>query len=405
MKTPSLSRRGKILYLLCLSTVTVCIISLAIARFRNTADEVYHDHSEMTVPDVCTVSAEFLIHNIDAAFSCWKGCPWSSHVSKEDFLEWMLPYKMAELQQTDSWRDTLQALSWGYLSSVTHDDVEYGTAMKTAEVIRSGLAAGITRYGLYERSGLPLLSAGLLAGQTFGDIPDYALTGALTLRASGLPVVLDETPVGARHEAAARWFVLLGDKCSEEPSEWDIATAIGWGFFPYERGPKVWRRTYAVNPQRLEYRRKARFVYPFDLTVKDVTDRYFLTSDISIPVGRKVLKELEDNYVYIASGVRDTSSAQQSRSFTGEFSKSLPEAVRRIGNGWRIVDFGRIRRGSAMFRNMGREVLYATFGWDGDKLIPISPPFILNKDGSIRYVSNDSISSPEYDRWRNNPLL
>lgn len=374
--------------------------SLLAVSERRFSDVVLH-----TVPDAQIITADFLIRNIDSAWEQWKNCSWTTQVTFDDFLEWMLPYKMAELQSLDAWRDTLYAHFTGDLENAIHDDVEYGTTMKTGDLVKNEAQRELKRYGLYSKSGLPLLSAHLIACQTFGDIPDYALTGALSLRAAGIPVVLDETPVGARFEAATRWFVVLGDKGSEEPSEWDLSTGIGMGFFPYERGPKVWRNTYAINPDRLKYRSNAHFIYPFDLGKKDVTSQYFLTSDIEIPITRDVRKSLHDKYIYIASAVRDTSYAQQSRSCTGEYTKHLPAPVPQIETGWQIVDIGTLRHRTAHFTDMGREVLYLIYGYDGNSLIPISRPFILHKDSHIEYLSPDTIHSPSLNKWRNNPLI
>ena len=238
----------------------------------------------------------------------------------------------------------------------------------------------LNRYGLYTRAGLPLLSAYLQVRQTYGDIPDYALTAVLAFRSAGIPAVLDETPVGSRGTAATKWFVIMSDRGQELMSEWDLATMIGGSFFTYERGPKVYRNTYAINPERLEYHRKAKYRYPFELARKDVTSKYFLTGDLSVPIEKSVLRRVKDKYVYIASAVRSEESP------------------------WQIVDFGVMKRGKAVFHDMGREVLYQIQGFDGDTLIPISSPFILHKDNSIEYISADTLDSPQLDKWKNNIL-
>ena len=71
---------------------------------------------------------------------------------------------------------------------------------------------------------------------------------------------------------------------------------------------------------------------------------------------------------------------------------------------WSIVDFGTLEHGKAVFRNMGREVLYIAMGYDGNSLIPITDPFILHKDGNVEYVDSDTLSSTLLDKWKNNTL-
>ena len=344
-------------------------------------DQKYRDLPNHTVPDAQVIKADFLIKDIDTSYDKCVNRDWASQVTFDEYLEWLLPYKAAELQELDAWRDTLLAHFGEGLKNPIKNDVEYNTTLATADMIRNEALNKLHRYGLYTRAGLPLLSAYLQPRQTYGDIPDYALTAVLAFRAAGIPAILDETPVGSRFTASAKWFVILSDRGTEERSEWDLATMIGGGFFLNDRGPKVYRNTYAIDKRRWEYHRKAKYHYPFDLGKKDVTDKYFLVSDLKLPIDRQIRRKLKDRYIYIASAVRDQE------------------------NPWRIVDFGKIINGHACFENMGREVLYLVLGYDGEKLIPITEPFILNKDQTIEYVRSDEIDKDALDKWKNKALL
>lgn len=345
-------------------------------------DCLYADLKNHTIPDVQIIKADYLIKNIDQSYAQWQTCPWASQLTFDEYLEWLLPYKAVELQELDAWRDTLQAHFGKALENMIPDDDEYLTTRKTSEIIRNYINSKVLRHGLYTRSGLPLLSAGLFPYYTFGDIPDYVRLGALTYRSMGIPVVIDETPVGSRNVAAVSWFTILSDRGEEVPSPWDISSYPGMGFFPEERGPKVYRNTYAINPERLKYQKKAKYRYPFDLGKKDVTDRYFLTSDIELSIDKDNIKKLKDRYVYIASA-------------------TICDSLR----DWKIVDFGRIRHRRACFDNMGREVLYMAYGYDGTKLVPITAPFILHKNSHIEYINADTVLSVSLDRWRNKTII
>ena len=343
-------------------------------------DLKYRDLPDHTVSDAQVIKADFLIKNIDTSYDRWVNCDWARQITFDEYLEWLLPYKAIELQELDAWRDTLLAHFGKGLEHPIKNDVEYNTTIAIADMLRNDAYHGLNRYGLYTRAGLPLLSAHLQAAQTYGDIPDYALTAVLVFRSAGVPAVWDETPVGSRGTAATRWYTIISDRGEQLNSEWDFATMIGGSFFPYERGPKVYRNTYAINPDRWEYRQKAKYQYPFELGRKDVTSQYFLVSNIAIPIDKEVKKQIKDKYVYIASAVR---------------SEEKP---------WQIVDFGVIKHGKATFHDMGREVLYQIQGYNGETLIPISEPFILHKDGSIEYVSADALNSTNLDKWKNNAI-
>lgn len=337
----------------------------------------YADLPNHTIPDVQIIKAGFLIDNIDKSYTQWTTCPWSSHITFNEYLEWMLPYKFAELQEHDCWRDTMYTqFGASALERRIPNDVEYNNVIHVADTVRYMTSSCFPQHRLSTHGCLPLLSAYFQAHRTLGSTEDYSLTLAMLLRSIGVPVMLDETPVGPRNSASTRWIVTLSERGEELCSEWDFSSVIGDGFFPYERGPKVYRNTYSINMDRQEYMRKSKYRYPFDLTVQDVTSHYFLTSDICIPVNGKV----REPYVYIASAVRDDE------------------------NPWTIVDFAPLKHSKACFRNMGREVMYTVMGYNGNELVQVSVPFILHKDGTIEYVSSDTIAAPSLDKWKNRTL-
>ena len=343
----------------------------------------YSDLPGNTIPDAQIIKADYLIKNIDKSFEQWTTCPWARHLTFQEYLEWMLPYKMVELQELDSWRDTLYARYGGpSLEHRSHlkNDVEFNNVIHVADTVRYQTNQWIDRRVYASGTGLPLLSDHLLASMTFGTTSDYSLLAALLIRSVGAPVLLDETPVGPRYDAPTRWLVVLSEQGNALVSDWDFTTRIGDNFLLHERGPKVYRITYSINKEREEYMRKAKYKYPFELNRQDMSSHYLLTSDLSLPIEGSARRHLKDKYVYIASAVRDES------------------------NPWQIVDFGQLKQGKANFRDMGREVLYTVMGYDGKGLVQISDPFILHKDGSIEYVSADTISSPSLDKWKNNAL-
>ena len=340
----------------------------------------YSDAGGRTVPDAQVIRSDYLIENIDKTYDQWKNTPWSTHLVFDEYLDWLLPYKMAQLQELDHWRDTLYA-RYGVpcleQRSLFKNDAEYLNVVEVADGLRDYTNKLIKRHIVAKSTGISLLHDFIHGRPVSGTASDYSLMLALTLRSLGIPVVLDETPVGPRGNASTQWVVILSDRGDQLATEWDFKTKIGEGFFPYERGPKVYRNTYSINREREEYLRKAKYKYPFEVNRRDVTRQYFLTSNLSLPVDNAVKKHLKDKYVYIAS------------------------AVRKDGNPWQIVDFGKIKGGKACFNDMGREVLYTIMGYDGTGLIEITDPFILHKDGSVEYISADTISSASLDKWKN----
>ena len=51
-----------------------------------------------------------------------------------------------------------------------------------------------------------------------------------------------------------------------------------------------------------------------------------------------------------------------------------------------IVDFGVMTGEKAHFSKMGRDVKYLIYGYDGESLVPICTPFVLQKSGVVNYI-------------------
>lgn len=315
-----------------------------------------------TIPDVKVITSDFLIHNIDAAFEKWKSCEWVSHLTFDDFCEWLLPYKAVELQNLDSWRDTLSNYFGDAITNMVVDDDQYGTTYYTLDAVRNNIISKVKPLGMYNNSGYPLLSADLLHKQTFGRCEDYVNLAVLTYRSVGLPAIIDETPYWGRYRAGHTWYTILSDRGEELHAEWDVSSVPGWSFFQDKRIPKVYRRKYAINRERVVYKNESAYKYPFDLCQHDITDKYFRTTDIEIELFKDVT--IVEDYAYIAT-------------FNG---KNID---------WAIVDYGSIKKGVAKFNKMGRNVLYLALVYDGNQLVPASKPFVITKTGEIRYIDLD----------------
>lgn len=315
-----------------------------------------------TIPDVKVITSDFLIHNIDDAFEKWKTFEWASHLTFDDFCEWLLPYKAVELQNLDSWRDTLSNYFGDAITNMVVDDDQYGTTYYTLDAVRNNIISKVKPLGMYNNSGYPLLSADLLHKQTFGRCEDYVNLAVLTYRSVGLPAVIDETPYWGRYRAGHTWYTMLSDRGEELHAEWDVGSVPGWSFFHDKRIPKVYRRKYAINRERVVYKNESAYKYPFDLCQHDITDKYFRTTDIEIELFKDVT--IVEDYAYIAT-------------FNG---KNID---------WAIVDYGSIKKGVAKFNKMGRNVLYLALVYDGNQLVPASKPFVITKTGEIRYIDLD----------------
>lgn len=341
---------------------------------RQISDSEYAGLTRNIIPDVEVITADYLIYSIDRAFQEWRTRPWSRHLTYDEFQEWILPYKVTELQSLDAWRDTLPAHYTDSISTVPADDVERNSISGAIEIVRGEIHSKQSAIGhrvIWEdRGSIPMRSAATWVRMTYGSCLDYVTMGTAVFRSVGLPAAVDQVPSWGRNSEGHSWYVFLSDRGREEPTINSLIIGAGMPFYTNERIPKVWRTTYTINRDMVKYRNTAKYVYPFDLCQKDVTSHYTRTSDLEIETYKEQTAKLTDKkYVYIAM------------------------AVNAGGPQWKVLDFGTLRRGKAQFKNMGREMLYIALGYDGRKLIPISSPFMLHKSGAVEYIDNSDDSN------------
>ena len=349
---------------------------------RQISDTQYPNISRNIISDVEVMTADYLIYSIDHAFKQWKTQPWAKHLSYDEFRDWILPYKVTDLQSLDAWRDTLSMHYSDSISIVTDPDDQRNTIYGAIEIVRNELHSKLSEIGhrvIWEdRGSIPMRSAATWVRMTYGSCYDYVTMGTAVFRSLGLPVAVDQVPCWGRNRDGHSWYVFPDDRGREQATINSIIMPAGMQFYPYERIPKVWRSTYDINRDIVRYRNSAKFIYPFEICQQDVTNKYNLTSDIEIRIDKEKVRGLKDKkYVYVAM------------------------AVNGGGPQWNVLDFGMIKKGKACFKNMGRNILYIVLGYNGHKLIPVSCPFILNKRGEIEYVEDqESVKTISMDLRR-----
>ena len=336
---------------------------------RRIGDALYAGLLKEYVSDAEVISAEYLIYSIDHAFRQWRTQPWSKHLSFDDFREWLLPYKVTELQSLDAWRDTLSEHYSDSIRTVPDTDLNRSSIYGAIEIVRNEIHSKQTAIGhrvIWEdRGSIPMRSAATWVRMTYGSCIDYVTMGTAVFRSLGLPSMVDQVPSWGRNSDGHSWYVFPDDRGREQATINSLIMPAGMQFYPYERIPKVWRNKYEINREVVRYRNSSKYVYPFEMCQQDVTDRYNITSDLEIKTDKDKVKRLKDRkYVYIAM------------------------VINAGGPQWKVLDYGTLKKGKANFKKMGRNMLYIALGYDGRSLIPISSPFILRKNGDVEYLDN-----------------
>lgn len=333
------------------------IIEKIAARYPNLKDKI--------IEDVKVITAEYLIQDIEIAFKQWQK-PWACHLNFEEFCECLLPYKYEELQSFDAWRDTLSMKFDKALNDMSMNDELFGSTFHIARMINNEILQNVKVSSLYQLgaySGYNFLSAQNIHKLPFGLCPEYVALGVLALRSHGIPIVSEYTPIWGRSDTGHSWYTILNDDGSWQPSLYDISSNFGEALFPTKDIPKIYRRTYARNPEVVEYMKNVKYIHPsIDLFSVDVTEKYRSVSNIEILL---IKEDICDRYAYIAT--------------FNNFN-------------WQVVDYGEVEKQIVTFKKIGRNLLYIALNFDGEKTNPASLPFIIHKNGRLEYVVPDTNS-------------
>lgn len=325
------------------------------------------------VSDLEVITADYLIENIERAFEQWESSRWGAHLSFVDFCEWMLPYKVVELQPLDDWRAYLGKRFDEGLDNLKYCYMYEKSAVWATCCINSNLKDSI-RPDVRGNEMLPVHRLSTKLQMPFGICQDYVEIAAAVLRSEGIPVAIDFTPQWPFREIGHSWNVVLAN--SGRPIPFGGAESNpGEPHKLDEKMAKVYRNTYAVNPDLERLHQNERFVPQIfrTLCIKDVTSEYMVTSDVEVEVDKET-----GGYIYLAM-----------------FDNKA----------WNPVAFAEVRHRKALFRNMGRDVLYLPVGYQHHTIVPLGNPFVLTSKGEVRQIVPQKETKGEMVLYRKYPLF
>jgi len=296
-----------------------------------------------------------------SAVSLWNKYPWSKGVPKDIFLEYLLPYKV-HAEYPDNWREHLTKATdtfinrWQAEYRNHPDDSKFTNSNEFYFDLIVNTASRWFGYGpdALKIAGSPSFSELLLS--PVGGCKKGSFFCAYVLRSAGIPATVDIVPY---------WGSQNGTHASEvywNSQERRMTPGPGRKFHP---AAKVFRLTF--NNQFSWTKGIKPFVNENDFLLndlrndywKDVTGEHNVTSDIHVPV---FVPLQAPAFAYIC--------------------------VYNFNN-WVPLFWGRVDKGDAIFKNMGRNILYRiavpTFsGFDYAGEI-----FLLDSSGKVQVFNPD----------------
>lgn len=307
------------------------------------------------VPDVSVITSDYLIRNIDDAFEAWQEGPWARHLGFDDFCEYLLPYKVEELQLLDDWRFRLKGFHSENVRELEMCDILSNSPLAAARRLNQNLHdymlpshTGTLRY--------KTMKVETNAKVPFGPCDYYAYIASAVFRSQGIPVVRDFTPQWAFRSQGHHWNIIPSTSGKNIPFS-GVCTAPGEGHKLDEKMPKAYRVTYAQNKDLRVLNGGEEYVPEVfrNIFMKDVTDEYIDCATVTLPVPRSY------RYAYLA--VFDDKN-------------------------WKPVAYTGVRNGKACFEKMGKNIVYIAIGYERDGTQQIlSEPFLLRFDGTVKNIS------------------
>ncbi len=312
------------------------------------------DPSKMDkIYDYEILKADFLIRNIDEAFEAWENSPFYNPENFDLFCEYILPHRIQH-EPVEEFRShyyksmkiiadtatTIRNIILGF-----HNELYINREYCVSELLHDyPLELPISKMEIGRRGACHQITA----------------FQALVMRAAGLPVTIDRA-VWADHSQEHSWNVLMLDNGKTFPFE-----ALGSDSIQFTYKPaKIFRKTYSYSFELMNKLQEKDIPASFLIfDEKDVTHEYVDTYDITIPI-----------------------------SFVPETCKRKKQGIICVfDNGeLRPVYWGNIKDKKIHFENMASEVIYIGAFLDNGKIIQVTEPFLLQKDGKIKAMNPDDI--------------
>jgi len=309
--------------------------------------------------DAETITAEFLISQIDYAFRAWREKPWARGFTYEQFRDYILPYRGSN-EPLEPWRKFF----WNKYADLESRMTDPADPIEAARLINSDVRSYFTfdprwYYHPTDQGLTEMLESGLGRCEDMTNITIYAM------RANGLPVTSDYTPYWANIGNNHAWNSILTPDgkvvpfmgAESDPGDYGLAY----------KPAKVYRKTFGEQLDNLIFQERKQEKVPGWLAGKnyvDVTADYVPVKDVAIRFEKDIPDSIDIAYICVFN--------------SGD---------------WCAIDWARIEDGAAWFSDIGTGIAYIPALYINGKIEPWGPPIIFSADGSSWELRPDGYST------------
>ncbi|MBT5121076.1 MAG: transglutaminase domain-containing protein [Planctomycetes bacterium] len=289
--------------------------------------------------DLQTVSADFLIQHIDAAFSAWRELPWAAEMSWDTFREHILPYRGSN-EPLGLWRtEWRERIAGDILAMSDASQPKEAAALINKEAGRLVRFREIFYLHPTDQGYDEMLKRGS------GRCEDMSNMITFGMRANAVAVGQDYTPAWATRDNNHAWTALLGpDGRGDAP----LSTIAA----------KIYRKMFSIQPDAPTLHKGPGEELPGWLRsthFTDVTDEYMSAHTFDFPL----IEAPNPEHVFASLAVFN-------------------------GGRWVGLAVGRVNHDSMMarFEQIGGRICYLPGYVRSGNIVPANAPFLLRQDGT-----------------------
>lgn len=344
-------------------------------------ENMYH-YSEVegeTKFDIRNIAAEYLIQNIETAFTAWEEAPWKEEVDFETFCRFVLPYRVSDEPLSD-WRDTLRNEYAHLIKDKRH----------ASEAFSKVYIALLERFKKLYDNDVPSPDVMSLHHTLQGTCSQRSIYVISVLRSLGIPAAYDSTPFWGNYSTSGHaWvsFVNNGrtftvydkDTIAREYNSIDGSGFNDGGDFIHPR--LQWdsvKRPPVIN----------RHCYELQLPLSVRLDK-------DIP---SVLKESFSVNVSAQYGFKhrfEMDSSHKGKGYLYAFE---------TGKGWRAVTGGEVSGGKTIFLQVPGNMVYLPVYFHDGEESPTDYPFLMDAEGNRHIYKPQKKHTRTVTLWRKFPL-
>lgn len=301
--------------------------------------------------DIQYITANYLIENIDLAFTVWKKYPWNRSLAFNDFCELILPYRIGDEELTN-WRKLFYQKYSPILDTYQGSDVVEACNILIAELKKEYLYYNVD-------FSIPHMGGSYLFENRLGACREGCDIGIYAMRACGIPVATDQYIYSPEYQNSHTWNVVRDTTGMFLPFWFTQFEARRDMKDDGRKKGKVFRDCFGLQKEiykGITVDKNVPTVFR-NRFVKDVTANYTGQNEVTIPITPD--KEL---YVYL-----------------GLFSP----------NGWIPVDIARSEQNKVTFQNLESDIFYQPLYSDGTTHRPAGYPFWFT-NGEVHLLTPDT---------------